>query len=510
MGVSVSHERNHGSVDSLKSLTASELTGLRRRAVKGGVVLVASRMAVQIITWGVTFLVARYLRPYDYGVLTAGGIFIGLSDRLAEAGIGKALVQKKHISTKDLAEGFTFSLAISLFLYAVLFVIAGPASAFLRNPDLVNYLRAAGLLLVLTPFHTVRLALLERRLQFGHRSVIHVITALGRSSFVLVLAATGWGYWSLIVGTMVGRMFETVALTYCAPWWPRISRPRWSSGGLLSFGIHVSGASILWFIYSNSDYTIVARMTNPADLGYYALAFMLITLPVRKITANFNQVAYPVFCRLKDDPVRLRNWYLRMVSLLGVLGLPLLVGMALMAGDGVPGILGEKWQSAVLPLQMLSIVGMVMLVSTSITPLFNTLGRPDINLKYAFICVLVLSPSFCVMASVSGISGVCLAWVVLYPIIVGSFITLNRRLLGFGVIDIVRAIFPILCAVIFMSFTVTTTQWIVKDDQSLVTRLTLPISIGVISYVSFTWIIARRTIFRDVNAIWREFRSART
>src|SRR5437899_1025643 len=81
-----------------------QAAGLRRRAVRGGAILIATRLLTQLALWAVTLVVARLLLPYDYGLMTTGLIFVSLADLLAEAGVGKALIQKKDLSPEDLAE----------------------------------------------------------------------------------------------------------------------------------------------------------------------------------------------------------------------------------------------------------------------------------------------------------------------------------------------------------------------------------------------------------------------
>src|SRR5262249_5279995 len=80
---------------------------LKRRAVRGGALVLTVRLLAQILQWGVTLFVARLLLPDDYGMMTSGTLFLGLADLLAEAGVGRALIQKKDITRDDLAQGFT-------------------------------------------------------------------------------------------------------------------------------------------------------------------------------------------------------------------------------------------------------------------------------------------------------------------------------------------------------------------------------------------------------------------
>src|SRR5262249_32959053 len=81
--------------------------GLRRKAVRGGAILLATRLLTQLFLWAVTLTVARLLLPYDYGLMTTGLLFVDLADLLAMAGVSKALIQKETLEPADLAEAFT-------------------------------------------------------------------------------------------------------------------------------------------------------------------------------------------------------------------------------------------------------------------------------------------------------------------------------------------------------------------------------------------------------------------
>src|SRR5437899_1124180 len=79
---------------------------LAGRAARGGAILMAVRLLVQLFVWGVTLLVARLLTPFDYGLMTTGMVFLGLADLLAEAGVGRALVQKEDLQPADVTGAF--------------------------------------------------------------------------------------------------------------------------------------------------------------------------------------------------------------------------------------------------------------------------------------------------------------------------------------------------------------------------------------------------------------------
>jgi teichuronic acid exporter len=496
--------------------TGGTTAGLRRRAVRGGAFILAGRLSSQLFQWAVTLCVARLLLPDDYGMMTAGTLFLGLADMLAQAGMGHALVQKKELTPADLAQSFTLSLLLSIGLYGVLFALAGPAADYLERADFALFLRVLSVLLFLVPLNSVTGALLERELLLGKSSAAQLVAALTQAGLVLTLALAGMGYWALAGGALVGRALETACLAYAAGWWPRLAVPSRAAVGLLRFGVHVSAGSLLWFAYSNADYAVVAALLGPVALGYYALAFQLISLPVHKLTTAANQVMYSVYCRLQDDRARLRDWYLRLLVLQSFLALPALAGMALVAADGLPLFLGERWRPAVLPFQLLCPVGALMLIGAAVPPLLNALGRPDINVRSTAVCAALFPAGFGAAAwwfgqggdAEAGLVGVCLVWLALYPLTVGGLLYLTRHLTGVTPLAVLSSHRPVLVGVGVMASCVLSVQQALAAAPAAA-RLSAAIAVGATSYSAWMVWTARSTILVDFVTIWRELRGRR-
>jgi teichuronic acid exporter len=494
------------SIDAAEVARPPESRRLVGRAVRGGAILMAARLAMQAFVWTVTLVVARILHPDDYGLMTLATVCLILADLLAEAGFGKALIHKEDLRPGDVHAAFTMSFAVAVALYGVLFAVAGPAGEYLDVPGLPLLLRVLGLMVLLVPFRAIPLALLDRNLKLGRQAAAHVLCSVVQASLVLGLALAGAGYWALAAGAMTARVLEVVVLSYAAGWRPKLAWPAAGSGELLKFGIHASLASLLWFIYSNSDFAIVGKLAGATALGYYALAFQLISLPVQKLTANTNQIVYPVFCRLRHDPALLRDWYLRLTVLLGFLGMPAMAGMALVADDGFAVVLGPRWQPAVLPFQLLSVVGILMVYGVSLPPLLNALGRPDVNVRYAGTCTLLYPAAFAIGATTSGVTGVCIAWLILYPVILASLVTLTHRLTGVGLGALVWAQRQVVGAVLFMTAVVLAVRWGMADSERVWLRLVASVAAGAAAYAAVMLALARQTVLADVRALVRELR----
>ena len=343
------------------------------------------------------------------------------------------------MSENDLAGAFTLTLLLSVAMYLTLFGCAGTAARALQTPELVTVLRVTGLGLLLVPLRSVPAAILERRLQLNRLTTIGLFSTVIQGCLILTLVLSGWGYWSLIVGYMVPRVLNVLFLAWQISWVPRFRWPGGWSNPLVSFGIHYTGSRLCWFIYRNVDYLIVGRLMGPIALGYYSFAFMLISMPVDKIVATCNQVAFPIFCRMSHDLERVRDWYLRLSILFGVLATPALVGLALVANDAILVALGQKWTPAVLPVQIMSLAGVFMVLGSSIDVLYIARGRPDINFRFTAISLVVYPPLFYLSGRNFGLTGVTLVWAVFYPIMVLLLIGVTRSITGISVREILSS-----------------------------------------------------------------------
>ena len=107
---------------------------------------------------------------------------------------------------------------MSLAMYVLVFGCAGVGARALQTPELVNVLPIVGLTLLLIPFRSVPMAILERRLQLKRVATIGLASSIIQGCVVLTLALAGFGYWALILGYMVPRFLEVPVLAWQASW----------------------------------------------------------------------------------------------------------------------------------------------------------------------------------------------------------------------------------------------------------------------------------------------------
>jgi teichuronic acid exporter len=465
--------------------------------ILGGLALISSKVVAQAFQWSITLYVATLLQPADYGLITIAVMVFGLAEMLAGLGLGRALIQKSDVDDSDLAEAFTISLGLAIGLCVMTWLIAPSLAAYVNEPSLTLLLRVISLSLLLMPLQTVCGALVERRFLLRKQSMIVVVVAMIQGFLVLGLAYSGYRIWSLAIGILGARACQSLLFWQVSGWRPRLVVPSFRGSPLIRYAVILNVGTLLWFANSNADFAVVTAQLGAAALGYYALAFQIISLPVDKLAASVNQIAFAAYCRLNDKRDDLSHAFLRIMSLLFAVCAPALVGISLVADDAVPLVMGVRWQPAVLPLQLLAPAGCLMVVASTLPPLLNSLGRPDINLYYSMLRAAVSPAVFFAMGWAGGVVGVCAAWLLLMPLFLIGLVHFTRATTGIGLETLARALLPIIGAVAAMCAGVLIVRGFLPDQMPV--RLMASIAAGFVIYVVVLYFAGRDALIGEIH-----------
>src|SRR4051812_27840313 len=66
-------------------------------ALRGVLWLGGARWAAQLFTWASALVIARLLRPEDYGLVALANAIVGLLEVVTDLGLGSALVQSREL-----------------------------------------------------------------------------------------------------------------------------------------------------------------------------------------------------------------------------------------------------------------------------------------------------------------------------------------------------------------------------------------------------------------------------
>jgi PST family polysaccharide transporter len=120
------------------------------------------------------------------------------------------------------------------------------------------------------------------------------------------------------------------------------------------------------------------------------MAYRIMLYPIQNIASVVARVAFPALSAGRDDRPVMASDYLRMTRVTAAVTFPLMTAFAVMSRPAVAVLLGSKWAGVAPLIMVLAPVGLVQSVSSSAGVLFQSVGRTDVQFRWA----LATSPIF--------------------------------------------------------------------------------------------------------------------
>jgi O-antigen/teichoic acid export membrane protein len=320
--------------------------GLRRIAARGTIINAAFTVGLDTLNLARGFIVAALLVPGDFGVWTILLISIGTLGLLKEGVVSDKFVQQDE---PDQERAFQRAFTLEAILNTgLLVVVALVLPLFALAYDEPKILLPGYVLLLAIPAMTFQapLWIFYRQMRFLEQRRLQAIDPL--TSFVVTvgLAVAGAGYWSLVIGTVAGRLAAAVAVTRASPYRPRWLFERGAIREYVRFGgpifvatvCRVAGVQILIFAGKWELGLAGAGMIGLASsIGAYT----------DRVDSIVTQTIYPAVCAVRDRKDLLLEAFVKSNRVGLMWGMPFGIGLALFAGDLVEFVYGDEWEPAV-------------------------------------------------------------------------------------------------------------------------------------------------------------------
>lgn len=366
----------------------------------------AERFSSQAIGFVVILVMARLLSPADYGLVGMLTIFIELGGSLADSGFSQALIRRRDRTKTDTSTVFYFNVAVGLFLYGVLWILAPHIARYYDEPILTPLTRAISLLLPINALSVVPRALLSANLNFRSQTLASIVAYLLSGSAGIYLAYSGYGVWAIVGYQLMSQMLYCVMLWIGGRWWPSLSFSLKSFAEMFGFGSRLAVSGIIDIIYRNSFLLVIGKVYKAADLGYFTRAQQIGGFLSANVSGVVQRVAYPAMCDLQHDKELLRERFLKFSIGVSLIVFPLMWVLISLASPVVEILLGEKWAYAATLLPPLALSFMWHPVQSLNLQVLQVCGRSDLFLRIE-ILKKIFGVAFLAVAVPFGMKAIC-------------------------------------------------------------------------------------------------------
>lgn len=370
-----------------------------------------SQLILQVSRMAVALILARLLTPDDWGLAAMVIVFSGVVIVFAESALGIALIQRRSIDEDDRSTVFWTSAAIGLALMLAGFGLAEPLARFYGEPEVAPLFTALSVGFLVTALGSTQQALLIRDMRFDRLELRQIAATVVGAAVGIALALAGYGAWAIVGQLLTEAVMSTALLWLLAGWWPSARFSFASLRRLAGFAGNVFGENLLYQAGRNVGNLLIGRFLGASALGLYALATNIVLVPFARIAGPLQQVFFPAFALMSDDRPRMADTWIRATRLVGVISIPALVGLAVVAPDFVQVVLGPKWSDAIPVIQILAIVGLIQSLQTLCGEVLLALGRANWLLWFTMLWFVASLASFAIGVQ-WGVTGVAATYAI--------------------------------------------------------------------------------------------------
>jgi PST family polysaccharide transporter len=357
---------------------------LAGRTIRATAWLMAGVVYGRAVNVAMTVILARILVPQDFGLVALATTLLTIITAVTDLSLFNALIHHRDASARDYDTAFTLS-AIRGALLAAIMVAGGFAMAAIYHDDRLVAV-SAGLASrpLLSGFSSPYYVTFAKNLKFG---VVARTEALNYTAQLVIAAGVALAthsYWAIVAGAVAASIANVVSAQVLAPYWPRFTLASWRK--IMSFSIWMTFTQQIIAIGTRFDNFLVGGMLGVATFGAYRVAGNLASMATQSATVPLERVLFPSFATLRHDAARLRAAFQRAQDTLFAVGLPLGVGMALVADPLVYLLLGPRWGVSATVIEFIAPIYGVQMIFGPAYALAFSLGRT----KALFVRSLIL------------------------------------------------------------------------------------------------------------------------
>jgi len=293
-------------------------------------------------------IVARLVSVAEFGLAVLVSSLVMLAQQISDAGFSSALIRFRDVTAGEKSSLFWFNALIGLVLSIVVALLGPSLARAFASERLVAMLYIVAPVFLAQGLYLQLRVLAEREMRFADVVKLEITSACGGFAVTVSLAVLGYGAFSVAWGQMANVIIQ-LALSWAfltRDWRPEFHFQWQEISRFVPYGFDIFLVNLTTSLTIQLD-VLISGLFFPKDVfGSFAQPRDLCLKVMSSINPVVTRVGLPVIAQLQDDPVRAGEVYLRVIRMSASVCFPIYAGMALLAGDLLPALLGRQWTEA--------------------------------------------------------------------------------------------------------------------------------------------------------------------
>ena len=357
------------------------MESLKAQGTKAFIWDFSGKMAMHGMGFIVSIFLARLLEPSDFGLVAMVMVIIGIAGVFSDVGLGAALIQRRRVLPIHYSSVFFFNITIGALLTFLTYLSAPLIADFYDNKELIPLTQVISFSFVIGAFSAVQSTKLRKELNYALLTKVAFIASLMSGVVGISLAFNGAGVWSLVAQALTQGIVYNIIIWVVSHWKPKIEFSLKALMQLWAFGFRIFLSGLLDSIFTRLDTIIIAKLFEPATLGFFNQAKLLDRMVISYSSGSLMSVLFPLLSKVQNDLVRFQNIIMKSLGIIIFVTFFLLGGLYLVSYELVIMLFGEKWLQTVDYFKLLVLSGFGFPISALLVNVLSSRGNSKAFLR---------------------------------------------------------------------------------------------------------------------------------
>ncbi|ENO14785.1 lipopolysaccharide biosynthesis protein [Marinobacter nanhaiticus D15-8W] len=434
-----------------------------------------------ITSFVVFVVISRLLTPAEIGLVAFTLILVDIGKLIANAGLGKAIVQDPECGETFASTCFYLNLIFATLTAALFYFIGVPLVEAFYDPAAGPILQVLCLLLFLEGVKAVHEGKLKRSFAFRIIAARTVFSSLISGVVGVYMAFAGYGVWALVAQQVVNLGLVSLTTIWMARWRPSLTFSAGHARKLMRFSSPLLAAQLMGTVSSKVYELLVGILIGPAALGLFKVGGRALYILQDIVLKPFEHTLLSALSRLPDTPT-MAHATMRVIRMSAYMTFPIFFGAAAIAPDFIVLVFGQKWETSGQLMTILALGIPPMVVGFHIKDALTAKGHSRQVMNLAGV-MLAINGVLGLSTVPLGLTAAAVGFSARNYIVLVFYLRLFRRMMGQSPMGVLKAVGPAFTASIMMMLLVMGVGMAVPGDVPTYFSVPMMCLAGIVFYL---------------------------
>lgn len=338
-------------------------------------------------------IVARYIDAGMYGTYTTLFVVVVFLSEITDFGFKNIIIRQQYTEEKIYVVYILLLISACLILLLYELTVSFFWDRYQLALGSILYAQTFGILIPLLAVNNFLTNVYRKDLRFKRVAIVRSLSYSITFVTTIGLTALYRDKWGLLIGLTAGEIIRLLTFRTGLDW-------QKSKAGLdqlnqylnefrNSAGLYIS--HLLGYMSRNIDYLLIAALLSVEAVGVYALAYKIMSAPVRQIGGIINKIMFPIYGREKEMAT-ITEMFCFSIRTIAFYSSIVFFILASISQNLIDLLFTSEWKDTGSVLAIMSMAGIFLIIHNATEPLLKiTVSQKTLVFRQMFYLVVIVA-----------------------------------------------------------------------------------------------------------------------